>query len=117
MLARLSMIVLDCPDPWALAPFYEKLTGMKQTAEGPTYVCIGSSTGDIGLAFQKVDDYRPPRWPNPAYPQQYHMDFEVDDLDTAEELALSLGATVLPGRGEHYRVFADPVGHPFCLCC
>ena len=116
MAAKLSMIVLDCPDPWALAPFYEKLTGMRQMAEGATYVAIGTSHDEIGIAFQKVDDYRPPRWPDPEFPQQFHMDFEVDDLDEAESLVLSMGAIALPGRGEHYRVFADPVGHAFCIC-
>ena len=29
---------------------------------------------------------------------------------------LKLGATRLPGPGEGWRVYADPAGHPFCLC-
>jgi hypothetical protein len=40
----------------------------------------------------------------------------VDDLDDAEELALSLGARKTSFQpGETFRVFLDPVGHPFCL--
>jgi hypothetical protein len=37
------------------------------------------------------------------------------DADAAEEAALALGATRLPGVGENWRVYADPHGHPFCL--
>ena len=28
---------------------------------------------------------------------------------------LELGARRLPGGGGDFRVYADPVGHPFCL--
>ena len=44
-----------------------------------------------------------------------HFDVLVDDLDAAEEAAVAWGARRLPGGGERFRVFADPVGHPFCL--
>jgi catechol 2,3-dioxygenase-like lactoylglutathione lyase family enzyme len=110
------MMVFDCPDPWALAPFYEALTGMHVLQEGPTYVALGYSFDDVGLALQRVDGYQAPQWPGQEHPQQFHLDLEVDDLDEAEAAVLAIGATALPGRGEHYRVFADPVGHPFCLC-
>ena len=44
-------------------------------------------------------------------------DGDVDDLDTAEEAAIDLGATKHPDQpGTSYRVFLDPAGHPFCLC-
>ena len=65
--------------------------------------------------FQQVGDYNPPRWPDPAHPQQAHLDLLVDDLDAGEARALELGATRLDGGGERFRVFADPAGHPFCL--
>jgi hypothetical protein len=58
--------------------------------------------------------YRPPRWPDPDYPQQLHLDMPVSDLQAADELALRLGATRLQDKGE-YRSYADPVGRPFCL--
>jgi predicted RNA-binding protein YlxR (DUF448 family) len=44
----------------------------------------------------------------------------MTDLMAAHERVLALGAVVLddnngePGRG--YWVYADPAGHPFCLC-
>ena len=88
---------------------------MKKTQQGPTYVVIGHSL-ESGIGFQKVDDYRPPQWPDPEFPQQSHLDLEVDDLAEAHEQVLALGATLLHDGGPRYQVFADPVGHPFCLC-
>ena len=67
------------------------------------------------VMFQRVEVYTPPRWPDPAYPQQAHLDVLVDDLDEGEARALELGATRLPGKGRGFRVFADPSQHPFCL--
>ena len=63
-----------------------------------------------------VNDYNAPEWPNPARPQQAHLDLIVDDLDAGEARALELGATRLDGGGQTFRVYADPAGHPFCLC-
>ena len=40
----------------------------------------------------------------------------VDDIDEAEPKALALGATPLPSEEDGFRVYADPAGHPFCLC-
>ena len=68
------------------------------------------------VMFQQVSDYTPPRWPDPAAPQQAHLDITVDDLDAAEARALELGASRLTGGGDGFRVYADPAGHPFCLC-
>jgi hypothetical protein len=65
--------------------------------------------------FQEVSGYNPPRWPDPAYPQQAHLDLLVDDLDASEATALELGASRLPAGGDRFRVLADPAGHPFCL--
>jgi len=43
---------------------------------------------------------------------------KVDSIDEAEPQVLALGATLLRGGGggkAGFRVYADPVGHPFCL--
>ena len=55
-------------------------------------------------------------WPDPAYPQQFHLDVTVDDIDAAEAAVLKLGATSLSSGGVNWRVYADPAGKPFCLC-
>ena len=69
------------------------------------------------LGFQRVQDYRPPDWPDQHQPQQAHLDFEVDDLDLVEAALLQLGAN-RPGdqpNRDKWRVLTDPAGHPFCL--
>jgi hypothetical protein len=45
-----------------------------------------------------------------------HVDVMVADLDVAEPQVLALGATLLDGSDKPvgYRVYAGPVGHPFC---
>ncbi|MBC7595272.1 MAG: VOC family protein [Kineosporiaceae bacterium] len=46
-----------------------------------------------------------------------HLDFLVDDLAATEARVLKAGATkqAVQPNAEHCLVFADPVGHPFCL--
>jgi catechol 2,3-dioxygenase-like lactoylglutathione lyase family enzyme len=105
-------VVLDCPDPQALADFYAELVGLPVTYTSDDFVVVSRDATTSGLAFQRAPDHRPPRWPDPAYPQQMHFDVMVDDLDVAHDRALAIGARSLPG-GDH--VYADPAGHPFCL--
>jgi|SRR5580658_5454479 catechol 2,3-dioxygenase-like lactoylglutathione lyase family enzyme len=109
----LYAVTIDAPDPPALARFYAGLLGMDLTYEGPEGALI---TGDgTNVMFQQVTGYNPPQWPDPAHPQQAHLDIIVDDLDTFQARAAKLGATRLDGGGQRFRVFADPAGHPFCL--
>ncbi|HEY8455878.1 MAG TPA: VOC family protein [Actinopolymorphaceae bacterium] len=55
-----------------------------------------------------------PRWPDPEYPQQVHLDVAVSDLDEADALVTTAGGTLLQDNAG-YRIDADPAGHPFCL--
>jgi catechol 2,3-dioxygenase-like lactoylglutathione lyase family enzyme len=116
MIGRLEKTVLDCPDPRALATFYAELLGMRINEEGDDWVVIGVAPGDRHLAFQRASTWVPPRWPDPEHPQQLHLDIRVDDVDEAERVVLAAGAQ-RPQAGEEsgFRVFVDPVGHPFCL--
>ncbi|WTY84240.1 hypothetical protein OG559_04970 [Micromonospora sp. NBC_01405] len=70
----------------------------------------------LGSPSSRRPTCAPPAWPDPERPQQFHLDVTVSDIEAAEEAALALGARRLPGEGEGFRVYADPVGHPFCLC-
>jgi catechol 2,3-dioxygenase-like lactoylglutathione lyase family enzyme len=110
---ELFAVTIDAPDAAALAHFYADLLGMEITYEGPMGALIAGD--DKSVMFQQVSDYNPPQWPDPAHPQQAHLDILVDDLDAGEARALELGASRLDGGGERSRVFADPAGHPFCL--
>jgi hypothetical protein len=111
MIGRLHHIVLDCPDPLALASFYSRLLGDPITYVSGDWVVVSTSTQASGLAFQLAPDLQPPTWPNPAVPQQFHLDVMVEDVAMARGQVLELGATSLDGED----VFADPAGHPFCL--
>ncbi|GAA4947249.1 VOC family protein [Streptomonospora halophila] len=113
MIGRLSTVVLDCPDPHALAAFYSELLGMPITRVDGDWIDIGER-GATQVSFQHAPDHVPPRWPDPAYPQQLHLDVEVEDIAAAEERVLALGATKV-GEGRDFRVYTDPAGHPFCL--
>jgi catechol-2,3-dioxygenase len=109
----LFAVTIDAPDALALARFYAGLLGMEVTYEGPEGALIARDGKSV--MFQQVSGYNPPQWPDPAHPQQAHLDIIVDDLDAGEARARELGASRLNGGGERFRVFADPAGHPFCL--
>jgi predicted enzyme related to lactoylglutathione lyase len=117
-IARFSLVALDCPDPHSLAAFYRTVVGgdINQSTASDEWVRLQTGTGaDIG--FQKDPNYRAPDWPE-GEPQHAHLDFDVLDLDEGEKAVLALGAvkaSTQPSPDE-WRVFLDPVGHPFCLC-
>ena len=115
MIGRWHGLIIDCPDPSALASFYERLVGMQRIQDEGDWVVIGDAPDRPGIAFSRVSDLRPPQWPDPEHPQQMHLDVRVGDLDEGERAVLALGARRLPGEGGDFRVFADPAGHPFCL--
>lgn len=112
MIGRRHHVVIDCPDPAALAAFYSELLGLPVTHRSHDWVVVADDDTTSGLAFQLAEDHQPPRWPDPARPQQVHIDVMVDDLDAADAMVREIGARRLP-HGDH--VYADPAGHPFCL--
>jgi catechol-2,3-dioxygenase len=112
---QLLAATFDAPDAPALARFYAGLLGMEVTYEGPE----GAFVAGYGksLMFQQVSDYTPPQWPDPAHPQQGHLDVIVGDRGHLEAVAThaeELGATRL-GGGATWMTLADPAGHPFDL--
>lgn len=129
----IRQVVLDTTDARGLAEFYRTLFGLEYRAgdEPPatgrpdpagTDWLVLRSPGGVPLAFQQVEHLPPSTWPDPAVPQQLHLDCTVPDreaLDAQHERALALGARLLRDRSddpeEPLRVYADPSGHPFCL--
>ncbi|AGL18993.1 VOC family protein [Actinoplanes sp. N902-109] len=108
-------VMLDCPDAGQLSAFYAELLGKPVTYQAEGMAMIGED-GAQPVLFQQIADYRAPRWPDPAYPQQFHLDVTVEDIEAAEAATLRLGATSLGASGDNWRVYADPAGKPFCLC-
>jgi predicted enzyme related to lactoylglutathione lyase len=114
-IARFPGLVIDCPDPGALATFYGELLDWK-TSSSDDWAEIRADYGQC-ICFQLVADYTPPGWPAQEVPQQMHLDLIVDDLDAGEAAVLKLGAVKPEYQpGTTFRVFLDPAGHPFCLC-
>jgi catechol 2,3-dioxygenase-like lactoylglutathione lyase family enzyme len=116
-MATLSGIALECPDPEALAEFYGRLLDRPVETVGEDWCSVEVADG-LHLSFQRAAGHVPPVWPDPASSMQFHLHLRVEDLDAGERLVLRLGGVKLapqtdPGR---HRVFADPAGHPFCLC-
>lgn len=117
-IAQIRAVVLDCPDPRALAAFYRQLVGGEITHADDDWVNLRDGA-QVLLSFQRVDGYQPPDWPSTERGQQFHIDVTVDDVERAEREVLALGATktdLQPGTDENWLVYLDPVGHPFCLC-
>lgn len=115
----LDVVVLDCPDPSALADFYCRLLGWEVAYADEDWVTIKGPTGGVALGFQRAPDYQPPTWPTGPRPQMLHLDFDVPDLEAAHAHAVAVGAkpTGLPeSPSASFWVYTDPDGHPFCLC-
>jgi predicted enzyme related to lactoylglutathione lyase len=117
MAMSLGNIVFDCADTLRSAKFYSELTGWPIVRTDDDWIDVMSDQG-VKLSFQLAPDHMPPKWPDAERPQQAHLDIDVDDLDSAEARALELGAIKLSDQEapNSFRVFADPAGHPFCLC-
>ena len=122
VIAKLQCVVLDCADVVELSGFYASLLGGVVNNPDPrwalddAWATLHTESGVV-LAFQRVEDHTPPRWPDPTRPQQFHLDLGVTDLDDAQEHVVKLGATLLDAGDvrRNWRIFADPAGHPFCL--
>ena len=114
---RLAALILDCADPSALAAFWAKATGWEVVSSDADSAAL-SDGGTVQLAFQRVEDYRAPGWPDAR--KHAHLDLSVatgTDLETAAGALLALGAArpaFQPGEGE-WIVLTDPEGHAFCL--
>ena len=66
MIGRLHHVVLDCPDPAALATFYSELLGWPVTYTSDDFVVVAPSGQHSGVAFQLAPDHVPPVWGIPA---------------------------------------------------
>lgn len=113
--ASSGFVTLDCSDPEELGRFWASMLGGEVVfARGGT---VGVRTPWTWIACVRIDDHRPPTWPDGAVPKQVHLDLDVDDLDAAVAEAESCGAVPAPFQPapEARRIMLDPAGHPFCL--
>jgi catechol 2,3-dioxygenase-like lactoylglutathione lyase family enzyme len=114
--ARYSGVGFDCADVAELAGFYSAALDLPVLVQTDDFAMVGRE-GQPGLAFVRIEDYRPPTWPDPAVPKQAHLDLGVDDLDAGQARLVALGAREPSAQPqpERWRVLLDPAGHPFCI--
>jgi catechol 2,3-dioxygenase-like lactoylglutathione lyase family enzyme len=115
---KLGVVVLDTPDPAGSAAFYSKLLGVEVSNADDDWVSLRGAANGLRLAFQLAPNLIPPTWPDGEIPQQFHLDLFVENLDAADQHAVSIGARPVeaPDPSPDFHVYLDPAGHPFCLC-
>jgi predicted enzyme related to lactoylglutathione lyase len=113
-----QILVFDAPDLAAESAFWAALLDGSVDAEDDWHTVMVD--GEPALAIQLAPDHVAPDWPKNTTPQQMHLDIYVDDVRAAHDEVVQRGARVLEDRDfdtkSGYRVYADPAGHPFCLC-
>jgi predicted enzyme related to lactoylglutathione lyase len=113
-----QIVVFDAADLDAESTFWSGLMGGTVDAEDDWHTVFVD--GEPRLGFQLAPNHVQPDWPD-GEPQQIHLDLYVDDIRAAHEHAMSVGARFLKPADdldaeEGFQVYADPAGHPFCLC-
>jgi hypothetical protein len=113
-----QIVVFDAADLAAESGFWAGLLDGRVDAEDDWHTVYVDDEPRFGV--QLAPGHVQPDWPDGA-PQQIHLDLYVDDLQAAHQKATGLGARLLqpaqdPSAAEGFQVYADPAGHPFCLC-
>lgn len=111
-IGTLHEIVFDCPNPEALARFWQALIGGEVAVAGPDWAVLDGDEDGFYIGFQRVPEQK-------AGKNRLHLDVEVDDLEMAIDEAEQLGARKIGERVEEedgsFQVMADPAGNEFCL--
>jgi predicted enzyme related to lactoylglutathione lyase len=113
-----QVVVFDAADLAAESAFWAGVLGGEVDAEDDWHMVRVDGQARVGV--QLAPEHEAPGWPDGAA-QQIHMDLWVEDAAAAHAEVMALGATVLEeAKGgpdpDDFRVYADPAGHPFCLC-
>jgi len=119
-------IVLDSPDPWALARFWAGLLSGTPVEWYPGWVTLEPPPNGQRLSFQGVNGRAATGLHDgPTESADVHFDILVSSLDRAHDRVIAAGGTfvgehVSPRRGPDgevipWRVYRDPASHLFCL--
>ncbi|MEV4055496.1 VOC family protein [Amycolatopsis sp. NPDC049688] len=114
-----QVVTFDAADLAAESRFWAGVLGGEVDDDGDWHMVLVDGAPRIGV--QLAPDHVPPAWPDGPTRQQVHLDLWVEDFAEAHEQVMALGATVLKPAagnttGDDFQVYADPAGHPFCLC-
>jgi len=113
-----QILVFDAADLTAESTFWARL--LEGTVDTDDDWHMVNVDGEPRVGIQLAPDHVRPEWPDGS-PQQMHLDLFVDDVRAAHDEVVGLGATLLQAADdletrEGFQVYADPAGHPFCLC-
>jgi predicted enzyme related to lactoylglutathione lyase len=113
-----QILVFDAADLSAESTFWSELLGGTVDEDDDWHMI--SVNGEPRLGIQLAPNHVAPEWPD-GTPQQMHLDLYVDDVKAAHDEVMGLGARLLKpadniSSAEGFQVYADPAGHPFCLC-
>jgi catechol 2,3-dioxygenase-like lactoylglutathione lyase family enzyme len=113
-----QIIVFDTADLEAESTFWAGVLGGRVDTDADWHT-VFDAAGEPRVAAQLAPGHVAPDWPDGA-PQQVHIDLHVRDIAAAHDEVMALGARVLQEADrsaiEGFQVYADPAGHPFCLC-
>ncbi|WP_026818712.1 VOC family protein [Arthrobacter castelli] len=114
-----TIIVLDAAELGPVSSFWSQLVGGTVEADDDDWHTVFVDS-QPWMGVQLAPNHIRPQWPD-GTPQQIHLDLYIKDLAAAHEETMDLGATLLqeaddPAADEGFQVYADPAGHPFCLC-
>jgi catechol 2,3-dioxygenase-like lactoylglutathione lyase family enzyme len=115
---KLQVVVFDTADLAAESTFWAGLLGGTVDTEDRWHMVLVNGVPRVGV--QLAPDHVPPEWPD-GNPQQIHLDLWVGDIDAGHAEVMTLGARLLKAAEDTdppdaFQVYADPAGHPFCLC-
>jgi catechol 2,3-dioxygenase-like lactoylglutathione lyase family enzyme len=116
---RYQVVTFDAADLGAESAFWAGVLGGEVHPDGDWHMVTVDGEPRVGV--QHAPDHVAPDWPDGTPPQQIHLDLWVEDFASAHQEVMRLGARVLKevqGNtvGDDFQVYADPAGHPFCLC-
>ena len=121
MISKLTIgdLTIDCANAGRARDFYADLMSWEKTTAFGALAVI-TDKGMTILFWEPDVPFIPPVWPEESGEQQkqMHLDFTVDDVPSAVEKAIRLGATKAAEQygGETCVTMLDTEGHPFCLC-
>jgi len=115
---RHQVVVFDAADLASESSFWAGVLGGRVDAEDDWHMVFVDDQPRVGV--QLAPSHVAPEWPD-GTPQQIHLDLWVDEFGAAHETVMALGAKLLKPvedieSPDNYQVYADPAGHPFCLC-
>ena len=111
-----QVVTFDADDLAAESSFWAGVLGGTVDAEDDWHMVLVDGKPRVGV--QLAPNHVRPEWPH-GTPQQIHLDLWVDDPKAAHDEVMALGAKLLKSAenpADDFQVYADPAGHPFCIC-